>query len=853
MSLYSSDPIINVYLNEVLDSSAAQGQRDIPDKKKDTISALGNHSQQRVKKAVYEINKLAKEKGISINAAYFQYMKTATLGGLERNAIKQKLGFGGAAVKEERITEVKGFGGKVDPNTGKFDTSVTSSSQKKYREGLTTRSRSHGRGSSQGLTNVPANKAYNGGVGDPDLAMTPARRAELAAKRAERQGEGKRANKIRSTMTRTEHREYILNRAVNKESFGWKSELNEYIGVNKKEGKDKKEKIVEKPVNNKIKICPSISENSGFEISDATLDLLAEYFYNEGLNEYGVDILIENLGVDGFCDFADEIINEELLFEWRRGPDGSRVRGNQTSKSGKHISTLKGGAKSASVRATPEHKARKAAKESGPSSTSGMKDSLKRQSEIAKAKKEQKPTKSTPEQTKKETKRGIFGALKDRAARDTELLKKSWKTAREVGKKHEKTVAGAAGTVAGVAVGAAKVAHRAGQEFAKSKTGQQVKRTAVKGVNAAAGAAGAGLGARKAGKSIPAAAGRAAGTFVKKLRQEEAEVLDELVKSKAKKKSSDLVGPGEAMLRLYRKGMIRHNNALANRELEAREKGINRAGLAQSYEIEGDLVEQGDSASDNAAEQQRQSRLHMLMRQHQVETARDERNKMQAEKRFRKKIAELGGNIDAIDEIYHFTPQAKKETPSKNSTKSSDEKRYGKDPEQMAAEIRARNRARLNNSYVSDLEMTEEAPDINQKAVDAVINNNGGPNVFAKKREPGEKLPPLKHPKNKGGVNPTYYQSLSREFGESSKSIDSLHNTIPKKDYEKHDPGDTKVGKVIVTLPNAGTKEKPKRIVQPPNVRFKTSPPRNDVYTISDKGKVVRANSNSPKANWHKK
>jgi hypothetical protein len=43
-------------------------------------------------------------------------------------------------------------------------------------------------------------------------------------------------------------------------------------------------------------------------------------------------------------------------------------------------------------RATPEHKARKAAKESGPSSTSGMKDSLKRQSEIAKAKKEQKPT-----------------------------------------------------------------------------------------------------------------------------------------------------------------------------------------------------------------------------------------------------------------------------------------------------------------------------------------------------------------------------------------------------------------------------------------------------------------------------
>jgi hypothetical protein len=33
-----------------------------------------------------------------------------------------------------------------------------------------------------------------------------------------------------------------MNRAVNKESFGWKSELNEYIGVNKKRVKIKRKK-----------------------------------------------------------------------------------------------------------------------------------------------------------------------------------------------------------------------------------------------------------------------------------------------------------------------------------------------------------------------------------------------------------------------------------------------------------------------------------------------------------------------------------------------------------------------------------------------------------------------------------
>jgi len=270
-----------------------------------------------------------------------------------------------------------------------------------------------------------------------------------------------------------------------------------------------------------------VPKAKGYKQED--IEFVADYLIAEGLNEYGIDLLIEDMGLDDFCDFVDEISSEEFLVEWRRGAGGTKVRGSGMSKSGKSIGSLKGGAKASAIRGTAEHKGRKAEKEKEPSKSSGMTSALKSQSKIAMAKKSQPETKSTPTQTKEKAKGGILGALKARAQRDTELLKKSVNTARQVGARRAAEVKAtydavrAKGKEAEQSAAATRARRKA--TVAAGRAAQSAGRTAVKAAGAAGSAAGEAVKAKKAGKSAAATAGRAVGTFVKKMRKEEKELL----------------------------------------------------------------------------------------------------------------------------------------------------------------------------------------------------------------------------------------------------------------------------------------------------------------------------------------
>lgn len=254
-----------------------------------------------------------------------------------------------------------------------------------------------------------------------------------------------------------------------------------------------------------------------FEISEE-VEIATEYFYSEGINEFGIDLLIDELGVDEFANLVHEISEEYELTEARRS---GRIE--PVTKSGKSIGSLKGGAKASAIRAKQKEKAARDVSSDRPS---GMTAALKSQSKkaVTSAASKQKPTRAeTPAQAKQGIASRIGSALKfaaDRAKKDTEMLKKSYQTARSVGKGHEAKVAKAAGTVAGAAVGAAKAAHKAGQEFGKSETGKKIKAGLEKTAKATAAAAGAGAGSLASGKSAAASAGRAAGTFVRKMRAE---------------------------------------------------------------------------------------------------------------------------------------------------------------------------------------------------------------------------------------------------------------------------------------------------------------------------------------------
>jgi hypothetical protein len=120
-------------------------------------------------------------------------------------------------------------------------------------------------------------------------------------------------------------------------------------------------------------------------IRQEEVEIAAEYFYEMGLNEDGVDILIEDLGLEGFANFVYTIAEEYYLTEARAS--GARIEpvtakgqkfksGKPTGKSLERLRAQK------AARQETENKA-------SASKPSGMKASLERQSAVAAAAKKQ--------------------------------------------------------------------------------------------------------------------------------------------------------------------------------------------------------------------------------------------------------------------------------------------------------------------------------------------------------------------------------------------------------------------------------------------------------------------------------
>ena len=263
---------------------------------------------------------------------------------------------------------------------------------------------------------------------------------------------------------------------------------------------------------------------------ESVAEIAAEYFISEGLNEYGVDILIEEMGINAFSDYVETLAQEEeILLEWRRGAGGTKVRGSGMSKSGKSIGSLKGGAKASAIRGSAEHKARKATRDAESSKSSGMAAALKSQSKVANAKKSQPATKSTPTQTKEKAKGGILGALKARAERDIKSVQQSVNTLRNVGARRGAEAKAtydavrAKGKEAEKSAAATRARRKA--TVAVGRAAQSAGRTAVKAAGAAGSAAGKAVAAKKAGKTNAQAAGAGVGTFVRKMVKDERELL----------------------------------------------------------------------------------------------------------------------------------------------------------------------------------------------------------------------------------------------------------------------------------------------------------------------------------------
>ena len=187
----------------------------------------------------------------------------------------------------------------------------------------------------------------------------------------------------------------------------------------------------------------------------------AEYFVEEGLNEDGIEILIEELGLESFVEYVYEL-SEEVLTEARAGG----VRVEPVTKTGKSVGSLKGGARSSAIKRLRKEKQARRDSESGSSKPSGMTAALKSQSDRVKAvdtAKKQQPKK-----------RGLLDRVGDAVVKGIERHNKAMATAKKLSNETGKTlkkagkVAGAVAKGAGEGVkmagNAAKVAHKVATE-----------------------------------------------------------------------------------------------------------------------------------------------------------------------------------------------------------------------------------------------------------------------------------------------------------------------------------------------------------------------------------------------------
>ena len=193
------------------------------------------------------------------------------------------------------------------------------------------------------------------------------------------------------------------------------------------------------------------------------VEVATEYFYSYGLNEDGIGILIEKVGLESFVEYVYDLSEDlHVLTEARA----------RKKYSGPSYDEVKAGIDAREAKARAKKEAKKNASEAAAEKKETERAEPESRGVESQAKAEQ-PKSKKPE--KSGIARAISGAVQ-RAKQDTELLKKSWNTAREVGRGHEANVAKAAGTVVGAAHGAAKVAHRLGQEAGKSETGKKIKK-----------------------------------------------------------------------------------------------------------------------------------------------------------------------------------------------------------------------------------------------------------------------------------------------------------------------------------------------------------------------------------------
>jgi hypothetical protein len=448
--------LYEAYVEEILTPQLGKKTEKPSDSPKasEGSDSSGASSEKRIRQAVYDIRYRARREEIELGQAFNQYMSHTSMNAVEKKAVKEKLGLisgsgSSPAVKEEYVDEAI--------QSKKFKVRVTDKNSGKSYVRMATREKINSLRSNPNISSVEMTSygtPYEGEKSKGKATASVTSGKGLSKK--DYDGDGKvesGAKEYRGAVHNAIQRKKGLkpdgkDTSNVKEGFSnWRTELSEVVSDDI--ASEKKSQIKEKSVNNYVgknkcvEINPKLSESienlggqliESVELSEEyiaeSVNTAAQYFCEQGLNEVGVDILIEELGLDDFVSFIFEI-NDEIISEARAG--GVKVEPvtatGKPFKSGKP--TKKGLERLQKLKAERKEREEKASSEK----PSGMKASLQRQSAIANAKKQQ------------PKKKGLLDRVAGAINKGIERHNAAMSAAKETGK----TIRKAAGKVGGVA------------------------------------------------------------------------------------------------------------------------------------------------------------------------------------------------------------------------------------------------------------------------------------------------------------------------------------------------------------------------------------------------------------------
>jgi len=408
------------YVTEILKPQLGKPGASTPPTKSSSVDKEpGDQSIKRIRQATYDIRYRSRREGISLEQAFNQYMSRTSMSSVEKTAVRDKLGIGpgasSSAVKEEVVDEEIGKHKEkryrvrvVDKNSKLTDYRYATRKQiDQLRKNPFTKVEmsAHDRAHDKGQPGVSSAKPKLDPVGKEDRDVN-------------------NDGKVDKQDSYLKNRRNTISKKIDKKSHGlgegfsnWREDLIEIAGeIDAK----KQKQIKEMPSNkkNKITINPDFKEEYVHIIEETQLseeyltevvDIASEFFYNCGLNENGIDIVIEEVGEDTFAEFVFELSEEYFLSEELKKSE-SKVKTSKAPKGTKQYATT--------IARVKKQGGTKMSTKSGVGSTI-RKDKIKKT--IEKAKETQAPSEQPRKKSIKDRVAGFIlrGIERDRAARET--------------------------------------------------------------------------------------------------------------------------------------------------------------------------------------------------------------------------------------------------------------------------------------------------------------------------------------------------------------------------------------------------------------------------------------------------